>query len=171
MRDTKLAPRRWNEAPGAVLRPGACSAPRSRCCSCRRLRGGEITTPDKTIYLIPGYNVRRDGRRLSASHPQLAGVALHALGVRRGLHGGQLAAAVGLEAERPDRWVHEKAGPLAIGFVVCATLFSLCTQAFVVGGEASPGRPDRHSPGKLILARLPTPCPSCSRSSCRWRPG
>jgi hypothetical protein len=33
--------------------------------------------------------------------------------------------------------VHEKAGPLAIGFVVCATLFSLCTQAFVIGGAAA----------------------------------
>jgi hypothetical protein len=28
-----------------------------------------------------------------------------------------------------SRLVHEKAGPLAIGFVVCATLFSLVTQA------------------------------------------
>ena len=36
-----------------------------------------------------------------------------------------------------SRWVHEKAGPLAIGFVVCATLFSLCTQAWFLGQTAS----------------------------------
>lgn len=36
-----------------------------------------------------------------------------------------------------SRWIHEKAGPLAIGFVVCATLFSLVTQAYALGGGAS----------------------------------
>ncbi len=30
-----------------------------------------------------------------------------------------------------------KAGPFAIGFVVCATTFSLCTQAYVIGGGAA----------------------------------
>ena len=33
--------------------------------------------------------------------------------------------------------MHERAGPLAIGFVVCATAFSLCTQAYVIGGGAA----------------------------------
>ena len=35
------------------------------------------------------------------------------------------------------RWVHEKAGPLAIGFVVLATLFSLTTQAWALGSAAA----------------------------------
>src|SRR5204863_77145 len=35
------------------------------------------------------------------------------------------------------RWLHDKAGPLAIGFVVCATLFSLTTQAWALGSAAS----------------------------------
>jgi uncharacterized membrane protein SpoIIM required for sporulation len=33
--------------------------------------------------------------------------------------------------------VHEKAGPIAIAFVVAATLFSLTTQAFVLGSTAA----------------------------------
>jgi hypothetical protein len=35
------------------------------------------------------------------------------------------------------RTVHDHAGRLAIGFVVCATLFSLATQAYALGGGAS----------------------------------
>ena len=35
------------------------------------------------------------------------------------------------------RWIHDKAGPLAIAFVVAATTFSLCTQAYVLGNAAS----------------------------------
>ncbi len=36
-----------------------------------------------------------------------------------------------------SRWVHQKAGPLAIAFVVGATAFSLVTQAYVLGSGAS----------------------------------
>jgi hypothetical protein len=57
-------------------------------------------------------------------------------------------------------WVHAKAGPLAIGFVVCATLFSLGTQAFVLGGEASSlAAQVGTTPGQLLLARLPHAVP------------
>jgi hypothetical protein len=35
------------------------------------------------------------------------------------------------------RWIHDKAGPLAIGFVVAATLFSLTTQAWALGSSAA----------------------------------
>ena len=35
------------------------------------------------------------------------------------------------------RWVHDKAGPLAIAFVIAATVFSLCTQAYALGSAAS----------------------------------
>ncbi len=36
-----------------------------------------------------------------------------------------------------SKWVHEKAGPFAIAFVVCATTFSLFTQAYVLGNDTS----------------------------------
>ena len=35
------------------------------------------------------------------------------------------------------RRVHDRAGPLAIGFVIAATLFSLATQAYALGRGAS----------------------------------
>ena len=35
------------------------------------------------------------------------------------------------------RRIHDLAGPLAIAFVAAATLFSLCTQAYTLGGAAS----------------------------------
>ncbi len=36
-----------------------------------------------------------------------------------------------------SKWVHEKAGPFAIAFVVAATSFSLITQAYVLGNATS----------------------------------
>src|SRR6185437_2628585 len=58
------------------------------------------------------------------------------------------------------RWIHEKAGPLAIGFVVCATTFSLCTQAYVLGNNASTISAHLHiSPALLLLAYLPHALP------------
>lgn len=32
-----------------------------------------------------------------------------------------------------DRWIHEHAGPAAMVFVTCATLFSICTQILILG--------------------------------------
>ena len=59
-----------------------------------------------------------------------------------------------------SRWVHEKAGPLAIGFVVCATVFSLVTQAYVIGGTASSIAAQLGVvPGTLLLALVPHALP------------
>jgi uncharacterized membrane protein SpoIIM required for sporulation len=59
-----------------------------------------------------------------------------------------------------DRWVHEKAGPFAIGFVICATVFSLCTQAFGIGLMASDVAGQLGiGPGELILGLLPHAVP------------
>ena len=35
------------------------------------------------------------------------------------------------------RWLHDKAGPAAIAFVACATLFSLATQSYALGARLS----------------------------------
>ena len=58
------------------------------------------------------------------------------------------------------RWIHDKAGPLAIGFVVAATLFSLGTQAWALGSAASSlsARLDI-SPAMLILGLAPHAVP------------
>ncbi len=58
------------------------------------------------------------------------------------------------------RWIHDKAGPLAIGFVVAATLFSLTTQAWALGSAASSlsARLDV-SPALLLLGLAPHAVP------------
>ena len=59
-----------------------------------------------------------------------------------------------------DRWVHEKAGPFAIAFVLCATTFSLCTQAYLIGsGAATIAAQLGMSPGVLLLRCSRTRCP------------
>ena len=58
------------------------------------------------------------------------------------------------------RWIHNKAGPLAIAFVIGATTFSLITQAFVLGqGAASLAWKVDISPGLLLLGLLPHALP------------
>ena len=64
-------------------------------------------------------------------------LALHAMACVAGFIAGS---SLPLSAEKRtgvSRWVHEKAGPLAIAFVVGATAFSLVTQAYVLGSGAS----------------------------------
>jgi hypothetical protein len=64
-------------------------------------------------------------------------LALHAMACVAGFIAGS---SLPLSAEKRSglsRWVHEKAGPLAIAFVVCATGFSLVTQAYVLGSGAA----------------------------------
>lgn len=50
--------------------------------------------------------------------------------------------------------MHEKAGPLAIGFVACATTFSLVTQAYVLGGGVSTVSYELGMPRWLLLVAL-----------------
>jgi multisubunit Na+/H+ antiporter MnhC subunit len=63
------------------------------------------------------------------------------------------------EAERRSgvwRLIHDAAGPLAIAFVTAATLFSLATQAFVIGSTASTVSGELGiAPGRLLVALLP----------------
>jgi Stage II sporulation protein M len=61
-------------------------------------------------------------------------------------------------ARRRGVWrrVHDAAGPLAIAFVTAATLFSLATQAYIIGSAAATVSAQLGiSPGTLIVALLP----------------
>jgi uncharacterized membrane protein SpoIIM required for sporulation len=58
------------------------------------------------------------------------------------------------------RWIHQKAGPLAIGFVVAATTFSLVTQAWVLGGAAASLAAQLNvTPAVLVVGILPHALP------------
>ena len=99
-------------------------------------------------------------------------LALHSLACVAGFMAGSSLPTVAQGYTGVWRKVHERAGPLAIAFVMGATAFSLATQAYMLGhGAADLAALGRMSPALLLLGPARTRCPSCSRCSCRWRPG
>ena len=139
MHDTKLALRRWNVNPIAVIRPWAVL---STLIAVGLLLTvyvvAKLTPADATIYQIPG--VTRDATLTDYGHVLFRNslvLSLHALACVAGFMAGSSLPLSAAQRSGFSKWVHEKAGPLAIGFVVCATLFSLGTQAFIIGGTAA----------------------------------
>ena len=162
MHDTKLALKRWNEAPGAVLRPWCLlSAAIAVALLFATYAVAKFTTPDQTRYLIPGYNIDATlGDYIHVLIRNSLVLSLHALACVAGFMAGSSLPLSAAQRSGLSRWVHEKAGPLAIGFVACATLFSLGTQAFVIGGTAASLATQLGSdPAHLMLAIAPHALP------------
>jgi len=111
------------------------------------------TEPESTPMTLPG--VTRGAGLSDVLHLLYRNglvLALHAMACVAGFIAGS---SLPLSAEQRtgvSRWVHEKAGPLAIGFVVCATGFSLVTQAYVLGAGAATLSWQLHmDPGALLM--------------------
>ena len=162
MADTKLALGEWNRNPWKVLRPWLLL---SFGIACTLLLAifviAELTTPDPTRYFIPGYNTAATaddyGQVLYRNSLVLA---LHGMACVAGFIAGSSLPMSAQKRRGISRWVHDKAGPLAIGFVVCATTFSLCTQAYLIGSAAaSIAFQLQLSPGVLLLALMPHALP------------
>ena len=119
------------------------------------------TRPDPTPFLMSGLHTSPSlhdvGMVLFRNGLVLA---LHAMACVAGFIAGS---SLPLEAERYSgvwRWVHDKAGPLAITFVSCATAFSLLTQSYVLGMATSTLANDLGmSSGLLLLGLLPHALP------------
>jgi hypothetical protein len=162
MRDTKLALADWNDRPTSILRPWlGLSALISLGLLVAIYVVAKLTPPDPTLYLIPGYNdeatIADYGHVLFRNSLVLA---LHGLACVAGFIAGSSLPLSASHRSGISRWVHEKAGPLAIGFVVCATLFSLATQAYVIGGSTREiAGQIGTSPGLLLLALMPHALP------------
>jgi hypothetical protein len=96
------------------------------------------TAPEYTPLVIPGLTRAAEATDLlHILYRNGLVLALHAMACVAGFIAGS---SLPLSAEKRtgfSRWVHEKAGPLAIAFVVGATTFSLVTQAYVLGGGAA----------------------------------
>jgi hypothetical protein len=87
-------------------------------------------------------------------------LALHAMACVAGFIAGSSLPQQAEEHSGIWRTIHEKAGPLAILFVVAATLFSLVTQAFVLGQGASTLAWQLDiSPALLLVGLLPHALP------------
>jgi zinc transporter ZupT len=97
-----------------------------------------LSTPDATRLIIPG--VQRPADLGDAGHVLLRNslvLALHAMACVAGFLAGSAVPQQAQYKRGINKWVHEKAGPFAIAFVVCATTFSLCTQAYVLGNATA----------------------------------
>ncbi len=87
-------------------------------------------------------------------------LALHAMACVAGFIAGSSLPLQAHQHTGASRWVHEHGGRLAIGFVICATSFSLCAQAYVIGHAlAGVSHFLRVSPALLLLSVLPHAIP------------
>ena len=120
-----------------------------------------LSTPDLTRLHVPG--LHRKATPADVGHVLFRNslvLALHAMACVAGFIAGSSLPISAAQRSGLWRWVHEKAGPLAIAFVVGATLFSLSTQAYVLGGGASQlAAQFGIAPITLILTVLPHALP------------
>jgi Stage II sporulation protein M len=161
-RHTRATLARWNADPGRVVGGWALGALGVAVALLVATWGvAALSTPDPDLFVMPGY----------ATAPSLdaVGVILVRNGLVLALHGFACVAgfiagsSLPQEAERHTgarRWLDETAGPLAIAFVGAATAFSLATQAYVIGGNASTFADQLHvSPAVLLLCLTPHAVP------------
>ena len=176
MGETRATLRRWNADPWPVLRGWLLW---SLVTAIGLLMAvyvvARLSTPDPTQLAFPGVNVDVTlgdfGNTLVRNGPRCS--PLHAMACVAGFIAGSSVPQLAAERSGLSRAVHERAGSLAIGFVVCATAFSLATQAYALGGAASTlarSVPDLHRRCSSWASspRHPGEPPRCS---CRSPPG
>lgn len=135
MRETRGALDRWSAAPGPVIGAWVWGA---FLVAVGLLTGtwlvATISTPDSTFVFLPGVttdvNVQDYARILTNN---LLVLALHATACVAGFIAGNSLPLAAKDMTGFRRFVHEKAGPVAIWWVVGVTSFSLLTQAYALG--------------------------------------
>lgn len=162
MRDTRVALSRWNERPMSVLGPWLLLS----LAVALGLLGAvylvaELSRPDLTRLSLPGlYSPPGAGDYLFVLMRNSLVLALHALACVAGFMAGSSIPLAAAERSGVDRWIHEKTAGFAIVFVACATLCSLSTQAYVIGGDAATiARQLDISPALLVVGLLPHALP------------
>jgi Stage II sporulation protein M len=137
--DTKAALRAWRAAPSTVLRPWLVG---SLLTALLLLLAtwviAELSTPDLSPYGFPGVTtpVGVDDYGFVLFRNSLV-LALHSLACVAGFIAGSSLPQIAGGYSGIVRRAHELARPLAIGFVVAATLFSLVTQAWILGHDTA----------------------------------
>jgi len=158
MKDTRVTLRRWNERPLGVLRPWFSLSLKVAVGLLTAVwLVAELTSADSTLLEING--ITRDVEAadyLRVLFRNSLVLTLHALACVAGFIAGSAMPLSAANRSGLDRWVHEKAGRFAIAFVVCATTFSLVTQAYIIGGNAATVAGQLNiSPALLIVGLLP----------------
>jgi hypothetical protein len=160
--DTRAALRRWNADPRPVLQSWALgSLAVTGLLLAATWVVAHVSAPDPSFYDYPG--VTRSATRGDFGFVLFRNglvLALHSLACVAGFMAGSSLPQVAARYSGVWRRIHEKAGPLAIGFVVCATLFSLATQAFALGHSAADlAHQESLRPLVLLLALTPHAVP------------
>jgi hypothetical protein len=162
MRDTRGALARWNSDPWPVLRAWAGG---SLAVACLLLVAvwvvATVSPADLTYLYVPGLGGEATpGDVLGILGRNSLVLALHATACVAGFIAGS---SLVLSAEHRrgfSRWVHEKARPIALGWVVLVTCFSLITQAYALGlTGAQLASQQGLSAGTLLLTVLPHAVP------------
>jgi hypothetical protein len=152
----------WNRAPAAVLAPWTVAAIAIAVLLLLAVWAiASVTRPDLSPVILPGLNapssLRAVGHVLERNSLVLA---LHSMACVAGYIAGSSLPREAKTYRGVVRAIHEHAGPLAIAFVSGATLFSLTTQAYVLGSGASTLAYQGHvAPGLLLAGLLPHALP------------
>ena len=160
--DTRQALVRWRRQPIRILAPwtlGALSVAGMLLVAVLAI--ATIVNPDPTGMSYPGVTYPASAADFGfVLYRNGLVLALHALACVAGFMAGASLPVVAGGYSGFARTVHEKAGPLAIGFVILATLFSLSTQAYALGHGAADLALQLHvSPALLMVGLLPHALP------------
>ena len=162
LRDTRATFARWNRDPWPTLRGWALLSLAIACALLVAVWAvARLSSPDLTPFYIPGL----EGE---AGIDNVAGVlfrnslvlALHATACVAGFMAGASMPIAAAQQTGLWRWVHVKAGQFAILFVGAVTIFSLSTQAYVLGFQgATIAFQLGMSPAELVLSVIPHALP------------
>jgi hypothetical protein len=158
VRQTRTTLHAWQQTPGAVLGRWVAGSALAACCLLCAvwIISTLFAGYQQIIVLEPPFAVGGWADVLSILQRNMLVLALHAMACVAGFIAGS---SLPLQAEHhhgASRWVHERGGRFAIGFVVCATAFSLSAQAYVLGHTLAGVSGFLHvAPGLLLLGLLP----------------
>jgi hypothetical protein len=162
LRDTRGALTRWNREPWPVLVAwGAGALAVASLLLFAVWVVAATATPDFTAAHIPGLDGNAGPGDVAAILARNSLVlALHATACVAGFIAGSSLAISAAHRHGLSRWIHEKARPVAMGWVVAVTLFSLVTQAYALGlTGAQLSAQVGISPAVLVLTVLPHAVP------------
>jgi hypothetical protein len=159
--DTRATLDTWNERPGPIVGRWLAGA-----LAISLLLLGAVwcvallSEPDVTQSFFGMFSHADLGRVGQVVMRNSLVLALHAFACIAGFIAGSSLPQEAARYSGAWRWIHDKAGPLAIAFVIAATGFSLVTQAYALGrGASSMAAQLGISPGLLLVGLLPHALP------------
>ena len=162
LRDTRGALDRWRADPGPVLRDwfgGAAAVAALMLLAVLMI--ATMSPADLSQLVLPGVTSAvglGDIAHILIRNSLV--LALHATACVAGFIAGSSLVLSAEHRSGISRWVHEKARPIALGWVVLVTTFSLATQAYALGlTGAQLSNQLEISPATLVLTVLPHALP------------